>query len=109
MRDRAFDAGQLFVVAPALVGVGLGQGREAGGSVPGAFAGTAKRVSVATNSAIGIDGLEESSLNGLPVVDLRRVEPVERPVSTLDCVFLVTHRLRHVDPVGDARAVGDHE
>ena len=44
-----------------------------------------------------------------PVLGLARLEAVERPVSRLDGVLLVTHRLGHVDAVGDARRVGDHE
>ena len=37
------------------------------------------------------------------------MEPVERPVAAADGVLHVADRPRHVDAVGDARAVGDHE
>ena len=71
VRDRAFDAGELLVVAPALVGVGLGERRELARLVPGASAArTAKRVSVATKSAIGIDGVVRVELERLAALDL---------------------------------------
>ena len=48
-------------------------------------------------------------LERLAAFDLGGVEAIQRPVAALDRVLLVGHRLAHVDPVGDAGAVGDDE
>ena len=64
---------------------------------------------MAANSASGIDGALESSWKGWPVLGLRRMEPVQGPVAGPDGILLVRHRLGHVDAVGDAGRVGDHQ
>ena len=67
VRDRALDAGELLVVAPALVGVGLRQRRELGGAfrmrpLEDGEARLGRRRSRRSGSTASI----ESSLNGLP-------------------------------------------
>ena len=95
--DRALDAGQALVVAPALVGIGLGERRQLGGALRmRSGPRIANRVSLAANSAIGIEGLAELSLNGLPP-SISEGEPAERPVAAADGVLLVADGLGHVD------------
>ena len=54
--NRALDPGELLVVAPALVGIGLAPAASSAARSGCVRWRTAKRVSVATKSAIGIDG-----------------------------------------------------
>ena len=100
---------ELAVVAPALVDVGLGQLEQSFRPV---------RVGAGEHGEAGLGGDEVGDrdrrllgveLEGDPVLGLARLEAVQRPVAGLDGVLLVAHRLGHVDAVGDARRVGDHE
>ena len=109
MRDGAFNARELLVVAPALVGVGLRQRRELGGPF---------RVGALEDGEARLGGHEVADrdrrrlrveLERLAALDLGGLEAVQRPVAALDRVLLVGHRLAHVDAVGDAGAVGDDE
>ena len=86
----AVHARQLLVVAPPLVGVGLGELGELARPARGPCAARmANRVSVATKSRIGIDGLRGVQLERLAVLHLAGLEAVERPVAALDGVLLV--------------------
>ena len=102
-------AGELLVVAPPLVDVGLEQARQLAG--PG-------RVGALEDgeARLGRDEVAHRDrrrlrveLERLAVVDLARMEAVQRPVAALHRVLLMGHRLRHVDAVRDAGAVGDDE
>jgi hypothetical protein len=68
----------------------------------------------ASRSALGrrnsspADWRLESSWNGMGALLLARVEAVQRPVAGLDRAHAV-HRVAHVDAVGDAGRVGQHQ
>ena len=109
VRHGALDAGELLVVVPAFVGVRLRQLRELGG----AFG-----MGPLEDGEAGLGGHEVGDrdrwrarveLEGLAALDLGRMEAIQRPVAALDRILLVGHRLAHVDPVGDAGAVGDDQ
>ncbi len=107
--DRPFDARQLFVVAPALVCVSLGEEGKLGsafrmGPLEDCEAGLVRDEGRDRNRRGGRVELER--LTGL---DLGGVEAVEGPVTASDRVLLVGHRLAHVDAMGDARAVGNDQ
>ena len=102
-------ADELFVVAPALVDVGL----DLLDQVLGAL-----RVRAAEDAEARLRGDELAhrhrrrarvELERLAVPGRRGLEAVQRPVAAADRVLHVVHRLRHVDAVGRAGAVGDHE
>ena len=100
---------ELLVVAPALVDVRLRELRELGRPLR-LGAGEDREPGLAGHELADWHrrrgGVELERLAGLGVAGM---EPVERPVPALDGVLLVGHRLGHVDPVGDAGAVGDDQ
>src|SRR3954465_7603149 len=86
--NASFDAGQLLVVTPPLVGVRLGQRCEVGGSVG---------MAAAQDGETGLGLGEGGGGGGRPVgveferrsVGLARLEAIQRPVAALDSVLLM--------------------
>ena len=107
--DGPLHGGELLVVAPPLVDVGLDQRRQPGGPL---------RVRAPEDGEAGLGGRRSRHRDRRRVrvepervlaLGLGRLEPVQRPVAAPHRVLLVRHRLGHVDAVGDAGAVGDHQ
>ena len=98
------------VVAPALVDVGLREREEPlRRARVRAHQHREARLAARRTRAAGSTGPCESSWNGCWCGSLPGVVAPERPEAAAHGVALVRHRPRHVDAVGDAGAVGDHE